>query len=108
MTIRTVFLFLAVFIIGFLLRAQESISRNFIFLIDQGRDMMAVKSIVFDHHLTLIGPYTSLGGVFQGPLWYYLLAIPTYVLKGDPWGTIILMVGISMAAMSVAAWVAYR
>src|SRR3989344_7539915 len=101
MTIRTVFLFLAVFIIGFLLRAQESISRNFIFLIDQGRDMMAVKSIVFDHHLTLIGPYTSLQGLFQGPLWYYLLAIPTFITQGDPWGTVALMLIISLSVLVI-------
>ncbi len=91
-----------VFILGFLLRAQETLSNNFLFLIDQGRDMMAVKNIVFDHHLTLIGPYTSLQGVFQGPLYYYLLSIPTFILKGDPWGGIFLMLLISLATMVIA------
>ncbi len=94
--------FLLVFLIAFFLRAQETISHNFLFLMDMGRDMMAVKSIVFDHHLTLIGPYTSLGGVFQGPLWYYLLAIPTVLTKGDPWGTIVLMLIISLSTAVVA------
>lgn len=90
-----------VFVLGFFLRAQETISHNYLFLIDQGRDMLAVKGIVFDHHLTLIGPYTSLTGVFQGPLWYYLLAIPTFITRGDPWGTVVLMLLISMAVLGV-------
>ncbi len=69
---------------------------------DMGRDMMAVKGIIYDHHLTLIGPYTSLGGVFQGPLWYYLLSIPTFLLRGDPWGTVALMLVISLATAVIA------
>lgn len=95
-------MFLSILIIGFLLRAQESLSRNFLFLLDQGRDMMAVKNIIFDHHLTLIGPNTSLQGVFQGPLWYYLLSIPTIILKGNPWGAILLMLLISMSVLIIA------
>lgn len=91
-----------IFILGFLLRAQETLSNNFLFLIDQGRDMMAVKNIVFDHHLTLIGPYTSLQGVFQGPLYYYLLSIPTFILNGNPWGGVFLMLIISLCVMIVS------
>ncbi len=90
---------LFILLLGFFLRAQETLSHNFLFLLDQGRDMMAVKDIVFGHHLTLIGPYTSLGGVFQGPIWYYLLAIPTYITNGDPWGAVALMLIISMAVL---------
>ncbi|MDO8657999.1 MAG: glycosyltransferase family 39 protein [Candidatus Levybacteria bacterium] len=90
-----------ILVLGFVLRAQEAISQNFLFLMDQGRDMMAVKSIVFDLHPTLIGPYTSLRGVFQGPLWYYLLSIPTIIFNGNPWGTILLMLSISIGALVV-------
>lgn len=87
--------------IGVSLRAQELVSRNFLFLLDQGRDMMVVKRIIFDGHLTLIGPSTSLGGVFQGPLWYYLLAIFTGTFGGDPWGGILLMFIISISVLFV-------
>lgn len=86
-------------VFGFLLRAQETLSGNFLFLLDSGRDMMAVKQIVFDHKFTLIGPYTSLGGVFQGPLYYYLLAIPTAIFQGNPWGNILLMLVISLGVL---------
>lgn len=90
-----------VFVLAFFLRAQETLSHNFLFLIDQGRDLMAVKQIVYDHHLTLIGPYTSLQGVFQGPLWYYLLSIPLFLFNGDPWGTIVLMLFLSMLTLLI-------
>lgn len=90
-----------VLIIGVALRAQELISHNFLFLLDQGRDMMAVKSIVYDHHLTLIGPSTSLRGVFQGPLWYYLLALAMLVFNGNPWGGIVLMFLISVSVLVI-------
>ncbi len=83
------------------LRAQETLSKNYLFLIDQGRDMLGVKGIVFDHHLTLIGPYTSLGGVFQGPIYYYLLSIFTFLSKGDPWTSVLCMLLISIATLLV-------
>lgn len=94
-----VILFFLIFVFGFLPRAQETISHNFIFLIDQGRDMMAVKSIVYDQHVTLIGPYTSLQGIFQGPLWYYMLSVVTFFTGGDPWGGVVLMLVISLATL---------
>ena len=67
-----------------------------------GRDMMAVKEIIYDHHLTLIGPYTSLAGVFQGPLWYYFLSIPTLIFHGDPWGGVLLMLLTSLLTAIIA------
>lgn len=96
------FIIFTIFLLGFFLRAQETLSGNYLFLLDQGRDMMAVKQIVFDHKLTLIGPYTSLQGVFQGPIYFYLLAIPTLLLQGNPWGGILLMLIISLAVMAAA------
>ncbi len=70
--------------------------------------MMAVKSIIYDHHLTLIGPYTSLQGIFQGPVWYYLLSIPTLLSGGDPRGSVILMLVISMSVIVVTFLVMLR
>lgn len=70
--------------------------------------MLKVKEIVFDHHLTLIGPYTSLGGVFQGPFYYYLIAIPTFLMQGDPLGPLILMLLISLLTIIVASTLMYR
>lgn len=99
--IFTLFFVLFILFLGVGLRAQETFSHNFLFLLDQGRDMMAVKSIIYDHHPTLIGPSTSLRGVFQGPFWYYLLGLPTFIFGGDPWGGVLLMLIISVAVIIV-------
>lgn len=93
-------LLLIIFAIGFFLRAQETLSGNFLFLKDQGRDMLEVKSIVMDRKMTLIGPYTGLQAVFQGPLYYYLLAVPFAVFHGDPKGVMYLMLTVSMAGIA--------
>lgn len=100
--------FLVVFIIAIFLRGQEVFTNNYLFLLDQGRDMLKVKEIVFEHHLTLIGPYTSLGGVFQGPFYYYLISIPAFLMQGDPLGPLILMLLISLLTIIIASMFMYR
>ena len=90
-----------ILILGFFLRGQELVSGNFLFLKDQGRDMLAVKSIVVDKKPTLIGPYTGLQSVFQGPLYYYLLAVPFFIFKGDPWGIMLLLMIASLTAIYI-------
>lgn len=51
---------------------------------DQGRDMLDIRNIVIGKHPTLIGPTTSINGVFLGPFWYYFNVIPFIFGKGDP------------------------
>lgn len=95
---------LLVFILAFFLRAQETLSGNYLFLKDQGRDMMAVKSIVADKKVTLIGPDSGMQGVFQGPLYYYLLAVPFLLFDGNPIGDMWLMVFLSMLSIGIVYW----
>jgi len=71
------------FIISLFLRSYL-ISYNLFFGPEQGRDMLVVRDIVFYHKLTLIGPTTAISGVFHGPLYYYIAAIPFYFNKGNP------------------------
>ncbi|OGK62045.1 hypothetical protein A2334_04200 [Candidatus Roizmanbacteria bacterium RIFOXYB2_FULL_38_10] len=44
------------------------------FLADQGRDAIIIKRIVTLQHLPLIGPPSSIGQVYLGPFFYYLMA----------------------------------
>lgn len=44
------------------------------FLGDEGRDAIVVKGILVDHHFPLIGPPTSVGNIYLGPLYYYMMA----------------------------------
>lgn len=71
---------------------------------DQGRDYMALRNIVVNHHMTLIGSeigggYAGITGIFQGPFHYYFLAIPFILFHGDPYGGIVLMFLFSIAAI---------
>ncbi len=43
------------------------------FLGDEGRDALAVKRMIVDHKFRLIGPVTSVGNMYLGPLYYYLM-----------------------------------
>lgn len=90
------------------LRFSEVYFNNFLFMLDQGRDLLDVKRIIFDGHLTLIGPYTGLQGVFQGPLWYYLLGIPLFLTGGHPWGTVFLMFFMSMTVLVIVYYTAIK
>lgn len=77
-------LFLIFFVVSFLLRILPSLNYNFPFTTDQGRDMLDIRNIVVGKHLTLIGPTTSVNGVFLGPFWYYFNSVPFAISQGDP------------------------
>ena len=78
-------------------RLIELISGNYVFGFDQGKHWLAAKSIVIDHKFPLIGDEVGgRGGFFQGPGWYYLLAIPFFFFQGDPYGAVVLMFGIGV------------
>lgn len=71
------------FLLSFLLRIYI-LSKNLFFTFEQGRDMQIIQKIVFDHKLTLIGPRTSVEGIFHGPLYYYLSSLPFLFSQGNP------------------------
>lgn len=53
---------------------------------DQGRDFIAGANIILQHKIPFIGPTTGINGLFHGPWWYYLLAIPYLLFEGTPIG----------------------
>lgn len=89
------FLFLLVFL-SLLPRSVEVVNGNYLFLLDQGRDYLAVKNIVVNRKFTLIGAEAGYGvagiqGIFHGPFYFYLLSIPFLLFRGDPYGGLLLM-----------------
>jgi 4-amino-4-deoxy-L-arabinose transferase-like glycosyltransferase len=44
------------------------------FLGDEGRDALVVRNLLVKSDLILIGPGTSVGGMYLGPLYYYFMA----------------------------------
>lgn len=86
-------------------RMVEVLNGNPIFGFDHGRDYLAVRSIVVDHKFTLIGAELGAGSaglsyVFQGPGYYYFLAIPFIFFHGNPVGGVweMLFLGLSTVA----------
>lgn len=57
---------------------------NFPFTMDQGRDMLDIREIAVGLKPRLIGPTTSINGVYLGPFWYYFNLLPFVMGKGDP------------------------
>jgi len=78
------FLFpIIIFFIAFGLRIY-TLNENLFFGWEQGRDALIVQEILSGQKLTLIGPKTDIEGVFHGAFYYYLLAIPYLLGKGNP------------------------
>ena len=102
--INTTNLFTAVFVVILLYSAfltMYPISHyNFPFTMDQARDMLDIREIVVSLHPSLIGPTTSINGVFLGPFYYYFNVIPFLIGGGDPaalayWNSIWYLIGAS-------------
>lgn len=76
--------FLFVFSLSLYLKTAPILNNNFPFTMDQARDMLDIRNIVVGKKPTLIGPTTSINGVFLGPFYYYL-NLPAFVIGGgDP------------------------
>lgn len=53
---------------------------------DQGRDALIARRILIEHHPALIGPVTSVGNMYLGPLYYYFMVFPLLLTYPDPMG----------------------
>src|ERR1035437_10265433 len=53
------------------------------FLGDEGRDVLTVYGILHGH-LTLLGPTSSVGGFFLGPIYYYFMAPFLWLFNDNP------------------------
>lgn len=76
--------------LGVAFRLFISSNGNFIFNMDNARDMLDIREMVVLKQARLIGPTTSIDGVYFGPFWYWLLAVPFILTGGNPYGSILL------------------
>jgi 4-amino-4-deoxy-L-arabinose transferase-like glycosyltransferase len=79
-----------ILILGVIFRIFLTVGGNFYFNMDNARDMIDVREMVIFGEPRLIGPTTSIDGVYFGPLWYYMLSIPFLLTGGDPYGSIVM------------------
>lgn len=80
---------LVILTIGIIYKLFLTGGGSFLFNMDSARDMVAVREMVVLKQLRLSGPGTAIDGLFNGPAWYYFLAVPFILTKGDPYASII-------------------
>ena len=74
------------------------------FSFDHGKDSLAILHLVKTWNLKLIGPWTSIPGLFFGPAWYYLLAPGFLFFNGNPLSAVFIMLVLHL----VIVWLFYR
>ncbi|MBI5358764.1 glycosyltransferase [Candidatus Amesbacteria bacterium] len=74
------------------------------FLGDEGRDAMVVRDMVIGKKFTLLGPGTSVGNMYLGPLYYYLLLIPLSLSRLSPVGPAVFVGIVGIATVGLLWW----
>lgn len=85
-------LILIILILGITYKLIMTANGNFLFNMDNARDLVDVREMVVLQKFRLIGPTSAIEGLFNGPSWYYLLGLPFILGGGDPYSTIILQI----------------
>jgi len=73
------------------------------FLGDQGRDVIIMSQIFTDHNFPFIGPVMSVGNIYLGPLFYYLMVPWLWLSYPSPMGPVYAIVTLSV----IAVWLTY-
>lgn len=80
---KEVLILILLFCAAFIIRAYK-LPESLFFGFEQGRDAEVIKGIYSFKDFVLTGPSTSIGGVFHGSWYYYLMAIPYGLSFGNP------------------------
>lgn len=75
-------IFLILIIAGF--SRLYKIDQYMNFLGDEGRDALMIQRILVDHDFPLLGPTTSVGNIYLGPLYYYMMTPPMAISWLNP------------------------
>lgn len=98
-----VFLLGAVLLLGLILRIFN-LWDNVLFAYDQARDAQRIMGIISLQHFKIVGPETDIPGVFNGALFYYMLAPLYFIFRLDPNGVAL---GIALINILTAVLVYY-
>src|SRR3989338_6283356 len=98
MTKKYLFIFILIVLLGAWLRFYR-IREYITFLGDEGRDLIVVKRMLIDHKFTLLGPITSVGSMYMGPIYYYFMAPFLLLWNYDPVGPAVMVAFFSVATL---------
>ncbi len=103
--IRLEFVFLGlILLLGGILRLYH-ISSYMTFLGDEGRDALVVRDILLGKNFPLIGPGTSVGNMYLGPLYYYFISPSLLLTNFSPVGPAIFVALIGIITIGLVWWV---
>ncbi len=92
-----------ILLVGGFLRLYK-IDQYLTFLGDEGRDVLIVRRMIQELHPALIGPQTSVGNMYLGPLYYYLMLPPLLLFNYSPVGPAVMVALFSLATIALIWW----
>lgn len=75
------------------------------YLGDEGRDAIAMRDIILARHFPAIGPGTSIGNMYLGPLYYYLAAPSLWVFNFSPVGPSVFVASLGLLTLALLWWI---
>ncbi len=69
------------------------------FLGDEGRDVIVVRKLLVDFDPILVGPGTSIGDMYLGPLYYYMMAPALLLANFSPVGPAVMVALLGLATV---------
>jgi 4-amino-4-deoxy-L-arabinose transferase-like glycosyltransferase len=75
------------------------------FLGDEGRDVLVVRDMLLGRKYTLIGPGTSIGNMYLGPWYYYMLLVPLWIANFSPLGPAVFVCILGLLTVALLWWV---
>lgn len=87
---KEAFILCLILVVGAILRLYK-IDQYMTFLGDEGRDAIIVRRLLVNFDPILIGPGTSIGNMYLGPLYYYMMAPALLLSNFSPVGPAIMI-----------------
>lgn len=91
-------IFIVIFLMGCFLRLYN-LKGTLQFLGDQGRDTLIVSKIFKEKNLVFIGPTTSVGNMYLGPLYYYFMLPFLWISYPSPMGPVYAVAVLGIATL---------
>jgi 4-amino-4-deoxy-L-arabinose transferase-like glycosyltransferase len=99
------FFLISIFLIGAFFRLYR-IGEYMTFLGDEGRDVIIVRRLLVNFDPILIGPRTSIGDMYLGPLYYYLMAPALLLSNLSPVGPSVMIALFGIATIFLVWYIA--
>lgn len=96
-----------VLLIGAFVRLYK-INEYMTFLSDEGRDVIVVRKLLVDADPILLGPGTSIGDMYLGPIYYYIMAPALLLSNFSPVGPAVMIALLGVITIFFVWYIAKR